>query len=318
MRAEALIPMILLMTACTATEPPAHFLGQTEWKRVSLVAEASEPLLAIHVAQGEQVEAGQLLAQLDPARAAARLTQASAEQARASAALEEALNGTRSETLASARAELASLRATQEETRREQVRVGDLVSRGLAAASERDRVEAAAARAAAAVAAAQARLEELLHGTRTEQVAQAEAALTVAEAVRVQVELDVQRLTLRAPRAGRVDALPFIVGDHPPLGATLVTLLVGDAPYARIYVPAAQRATLAPGRPFSTTIAGVDGALQGQLREIASEPAFTPYFALTGEDASQLVYRAEITLALPPGMTLAAGLPLQATLRDAQ
>ncbi|MDV3443958.1 hypothetical protein R0G64_31825, partial [Pseudomonas otitidis] len=37
------------------------------------------------------------------------------------------------------------------------------------------------------------------------------------------------RLTLRAPRDARVDALPYKPGDQPPAGAELASLLVGEA-----------------------------------------------------------------------------------------
>ena len=36
--------------------------------------------------------------------------------------------------------------------------------------------------------------------------------------------------------------------------------------------------------------------LDGKVRSIASDASFTPYYALTGDDASRLVYRAEVLL----------------------
>jgi HlyD family secretion protein len=46
------------------------------------------------------------------------------------------------------------------------------------------------------------------------------------------------------------------------------------------------------------------------LRSIRSEPSFTPYYALAGDDASRLVYAAE--LLLDSGADLPAGLPVTA------
>ena len=43
---------------------------------------------------------------------------------------------------------------------------------------------------------------------------------------------------------------------------------------------------------------------------IRSEPVFTPYYALVGEDAARLSYLAEIQLGADAA-TLPAGLPLQ-------
>ncbi len=46
---------------------------------------------------------------------------------------------------------------------------------------------------------------------------------------------------------------------------------------------------------------------------IRSEPVFTPYYALVGEDATRLSYLAEVALA-PDQADLPAGLPVQVEL----
>ena len=90
-----------------------------------------------------------------------------------------------------------------------------------------------------------------------------------------------------------------------------MSLLVGDAPYARVFVPAPRRVGLNPGARFSVQVEGVASPFTATLRSISSEPSFTPYYALTGDDASRLVYRAE--LVLEGGADLPAGLPVTAT-----
>ncbi len=49
---------------------------------------------------------------------------------------------------------------------------------------------------------------------------------------------------MRAPRAGRVDALPYKLGERPPAGA-VVRRARGEAPYARVFVPEPVRARIA-------------------------------------------------------------------------
>jgi HlyD family secretion protein len=121
---------------------------------------------------------------------------------------------------------------------------------------------------------------------------------------------------VRAPRAGIVDALPFKPGDQPAQGAELVSLLVGDAPYARVFVPTALRATLGEDDRFLVRIEGIERAFPAHLRSIRSEPSFTPYYALAGDDASRLVYRAELLLEGDGVTDLPAGLPLTAVPDD--
>ena len=114
-----------------------------------------------------------------------------------------------------------------------------------------------------------------------------------------EIELVQTRYALRAPRAGTIDALPFELGDRPPLGASTARIAVGAQPYVRVFVPASRRAAVHVGDRFDIRLTGVRETLQGRLREVAKEPAFTPYYALVGDDASKLVFRAEIDAAMP-------------------
>jgi HlyD family secretion protein len=135
----------------------------------------------------------------------------------------------------------------------------------------------------------------------------ASATVEGAKADLEHVQLTLQRLEVRAPRAGRVDALPYRLGDQPPPGAALVSMLVGDAPYARVYIPEPWRASLGVGQHMQVSVDGVTKPFDAVVRSIRSEPGFTPYYALSGEDASRLSYRAELVLQgnvanLPPGL----------------
>jgi len=85
-------------------------------------------------------------------------------------------------------------------------------------------------------------------------------------------------------------------------------MLVGASPYARIYVPQPLRAGVQVGDEARVFVAGRKDALPGRVRMIRSEPVFTPYYALTGEDAARLSYLAEISLDTQAA-DLPAGLP---------
>ena len=59
-------------------------------------------------------------------------------------------------------------------------------------------------------------------------------------------------------------------------------------------------------------VQGVASAFEATLRSLRSDPAFTPYYALSGADASRLAYRAELVLSGDAAAKLPAGLPAQA------
>ena len=312
-RARWLAPalMVLALAACKA-EPDTRLLGTLEWDRIAVPAEASEPILSLAVREGERVKAGQVLLTLDGARMQSRVAQAQSAVSQQEALLSERMHGARIEQIDAARAAEASARASLVEAERQYTRQAELAQRQLVARSALDAARAARDRAGAQLRAAQAQTLELTRGTRAEQVTQAEAALATARAALHELRLSQQRLVVRAPRDGRVDALPFKAGDQPPQGAAVASLLVGDAPYARVFVPESQRVALREGQRFQIHVQGREGAIAATLRSIAREPSFTPNYALTGDDASRLVYRAELLLDAEAGAGLPAGLPVQA------
>jgi HlyD family secretion protein len=311
-RCAALVGALVALGGCQRNRAPAPLLGSLEWDRIGIAAEVSEPIIAIAVKEGDSVVAGTLLLELDARRADAQLAQAQAEQHRAEAALAELAHGARSETIAATRAELARTQVVLTDTQRERARAGDLRSKGLNAQVDLDRADTAMRSARAAATAAQARLEELTHGTRAETLDQAEATLVAASAHAQELRLTRERLSVRAPATARVDALPFKLGDQPPKGATVVSLLAGEAPYARLFVPEAQRAGLKAGAKLRVRVEGVATPFEATVVRLASEAAFTPYYALSGDDASRLSWRAEAQLSGDAAKSLPAGLPVQA------
>ncbi len=302
---------VCLLAACSKTPEPV-LLGTLEWDRISLPAEASEPVLELDVAEGAQVKAGDRLLRLDDRRGQARLAQAVAEQTQTEARLSELMHGARPEELDAARAAVAGAEAGQIEAQKQYARQADLAAKQLVARATLDTFRATLDRSTAALVSAHAQLDALLHGTRAEQVGQADAAMQAAKSAAETLRLSLAKLDVRAPRDGRVDALPFKPGDQPPVGASVASLLVGAAPYARVFVPSDLRASLREGHKFVLRVKGVDHDLHAHLRSIASEASFTPYYALTGDDASRLVYRAELLLDDAEAANLPAGLPLEA------
>jgi HlyD family secretion protein len=298
------------LAGCSGSGKPA-LLGTLEWDRISVPAEASERVLRLEVSEGAQVKAGDLLLRLDGQRMDARLAQAQAIVEQSRARLSELIHGARSEQLDASRAELASARASRVEAAQQHARMVELSKKQLVARSSLDAARAGLDRSTARVAAAEAQLLELTQGTRPEQISQAQAALAAALASLEELRLSRSHLEIRAPRAGRVDALPFKAGDQPPVGASVASLLVGSAPYARVFVPTSSRVGMREGQKFLVRVQGSDHDLHATLRSIAHEPSFTPYYALTGDDASRLVYRAEMVLTDPEAGSLPAGVPVQ-------
>ncbi|MCW8808285.1 MAG: HlyD family efflux transporter periplasmic adaptor subunit [Rhodanobacter sp.] len=306
------VALVVLAAAVLAgcRKEPVQALGTLEYDRITLPAPVAERIVAIDVREGERVRAGQTLLQLNPAQTRAGLAAAEAQAQQQREVLAELVNGPRVENIAQARANLTAAEAQAREARAYYLRLQSLKTQNYVAADALDRARAAAGAADGQVAAARAALDELRHGTRPEQIAQGRAALAAAVA---QVEADrvlLGKLHVVAPRAGRVDSLPYRLGDQAPVGAPLAILLVGDAPYARIYVPEQQRANVHVGDALRVFVDGRDKPYAGRVRMLRSEPDFTPYYALIGDDAARLSYLGEVSLGTDAA-TLPAGLPVR-------
>jgi HlyD family secretion protein len=311
-RKSLLVAVVATTLAGCKSSDPSMLLGTLERERVTVTAQAAERITRIDVAEGDEVHAGDPILSLDPRRSEAHIEQARAEVARSESALAELRNGTRIELIDAARANLNGSQASAANARRERDRLAEIRKRGLIAQATLDSAETALRNANAQRDAAHATLAQLLNGSRIEDIEQAEGSLASARAIVDQLELDRARYDVIAPRDGRIDALPFKLGDQPPPGAVVVSLLSGPV-YARVYVPASQRNQIRTGSSCTVTVTGLDKSFVAHVRSIRSDPAFTPYFALTGDDASRLAYRAELVLDAPGAATLPAGIPTQAS-----
>lgn len=301
------------VVGCTPSQPQA--LGTLEYDRITVPSPVAERIVAVEVREGERVAEGQPLLRLDRIRVAAVTDAARADEARGRAALAELEAGPRQEAIDRARATLAAAGAQARDANAYYRRVQPLGARQLVAAAEVDRARAAASQAGAQAAAARAALDELRHGTRAEQIAQGEAAARAASAQVVAQQATLDKLVVVAPRAARIDSLPYRLGDQAPVGAPLAILQVGDAPYARIYVPEPLRAGVAVGARVRVHVDGRAEALSGTVRMIRSEPTYTPYYALIGDDAARLSYLAEVALGADAA-DLPAGLPVRVSFEE--
>jgi HlyD family secretion protein len=302
----------LAMSAC-ANDTADQLMGTLERDRLELIAEASEPIVEVAVKEGDTVAVGTTLLRLNSATAQARLDQATAAVILAERRLAELVEGPRSQEILEARAALESAISLERTAMNEFERVDELVERRLFSQSQLDVARAQRDSAVSMHKQASARLNLLLEGTRREALEQAEAELKGAVAALSELKTSLARHTVIAPRSGQIEALPFKLGERPPVGAPIVVMLAEGAPYARIYIPETRRAQFAPGAKVHVRVDGSERDYAGVARFISSNAQFTPYYALTQDDRSRLSYLAEIDLPESEAAMLPTGIPVQVT-----
>lgn len=183
---------------------------------VNLSPKSAGVVQKLYVEQGDKVEAGQTIAQMDSATLQAELMQARASLAQAEANVAQVRSGSRSETIAQAQSNVAQAEAQVREAQARLDLANDRVRRNQSLADEgaisRDRLDevlsesqrarATVEQAQASVREARQRLAELQTGSRPEEIAQAEAQVLEARG-RVQgVETRIDDTVVTAPFAG--------------------------------------------------------------------------------------------------------------------
>lgn len=310
LNANVIAMLVVLMAAgCERSDVPA-LVGTLERDRVTIPAELSEPIVRIHVHEGDAVSGGDVILELDDARASAERDRLAALANAWKRRVDELVRGPRKESIREARARLAAAEGQRQAAQHEYARVSALHAESLASEAALDAARAARDARQGEHDAARASLEALLEGTTIEELDQARAQLDAAQAALRAQELLIARLTVTAPRDARIEALPYRQGAQPPRGADVVVLLASGAPHARVYIPVAWRASFTEGAPVSVNVPGF-GSYAGRVRWVSSDAAFTPYFALTEHDRDRISHVAEITLLDDAANDLPAGLPVE-------
>lgn len=236
----------------TATLQPATdsattrtFSGLIKATRTSEIGfKRSGRVEAIAVQTGQRVRAGELLARLDVQQSLADLEQARASLQAAEAQLAEAIAGPRAETIAAARAQVADSDAEVKLWTARVARHQDLlVSRAVSAQEYDDsrfQLEAAVSRRDRV----QRQLDELLAGTRTEQIAVFRAGVAQWSASVKRLEVEVEDSDLRAPYDSLISHRYFDEGVVVPPGVAILRLVEHQSVEAWIGLPSTAIARL--------------------------------------------------------------------------
>jgi HlyD family secretion protein len=127
------------------------------------------------------------------------------------------------------------------------------------------------------------------------------------------LQIDRERHSAFAPASGVVDSLLFEVGERPARGQPMAILLSGGQVYARVFIPESMRVLVSPGTKARVFVDGLAEPLDGRVRWVATESAFTPYFALTEHDRGRLSFAAKVDI-LDSDRRLPDGVPVEVEL----
>lgn len=289
---------------------------------VQISPQVSGSVVEVLVTDNQRVEAGQVLARIDPATFQARLDQALANAQALDAAiravddralLEQALIAQKAAGVSSALADSSRAKADLD-------RYDSLAHQGWVSQQKVQTSRAGASQSAAAVASAQAALEaerrtaQSLGSAKAQTIAQAAAA----HAAVAQARLDLDRTTLRAPVGGVIGARAVRPGQLVQPGVSLMSVVPLGQSYIVANFKETQVSRLRIGQPVEIKAdAFGKQALRGKVDSFA--PATGQEFALIPvENAvgnfTKITQRLPVKIAVDPskyGVALRPGLSVE-------
>jgi len=328
---------------------PYEWSGTVEAHTISLGSRAGGRIAQVLVKEGDRVKPGDVILRLEPGDWPAQREQAEAQLAMAQATLDKLQAGARPEEIAAAKARADSAQAMLQETtagaRSEEVataqarldgqqvavdkaqkdaeRLHKLAGAGAAIPADVDNADLAVRAAIAQRDALTHQLDELRHGARREQVAQAAAraaevraseqlvtAGSRVEDIRVaeaqvqgaqgkvdQIKAMIDELAIKAPADARVEALDLRPGDLIAPSATAVTLVEDDQLYVRIYVPEIQLGHVHIGATVAIRVDSFpDETFPGVVQHINSVGEYSPRNLQTADERADQMFATRIGL----------------------
>jgi HlyD family secretion protein len=323
----------LALTACRERAPADHIRvsGYVEATEVRVAPEVGGRLIELKVAEGDRVNPGDVVAQLDTADIALALQRAAAERLAADAQLRLLVAGAREEDIrqaeaqhAAAEADLAASRQELASAERDLQRFEALLASNSGAEKPRDdaatrrnvtrdRVRAGEQR----VRAAAETVARLKAGARREEIDAARARLAGVDAQIATLEKAQRDATVISPASGLVTQKLADEGELLAPRTPIVVVANLDEVWANVYVdePLVPRVTLGQAATVFTDAGGP--GIDGTVTFISPKAEFTPRNVQTAEERSKLVFRVKITLKNDTGV-LKQGMPVEAEIRFAK
>lgn len=296
----------------SAHDPLAAFSlsGNVDVHQVELAFRVTGKIAELKVDEGDAVQTGAVLAQLDRVPFENDVAAAAADLAGVRAQLNKATRGNRVEEIAQARASVREREVELANNRVQLKRLQELVAKSLVNRQQVDDAEALVRGGEAKLASAKEQLTLMTRGSRIEDIEVQQASLEAAEARLAKAKTSLDDATLRAPSAGIIAVRAREVGAIVQSGQTVYTLLLNDPVWIRAYVPQPRLGRIKPGMNVKVEIDSMPGKqYDGVVGFISSEAEFTPKNVQTEQVRDDLVYRVRI-VAKDPDNVLRQGMPV--------
>lgn len=288
---------------------PIVLSGTVDAHEVDLSFQVGGRILRLDSDEGKAVQAGEILAELDPRDLELTLARARAQAVSAEKALAVLKAGSRIQDVQAAAAALSQAEADLRFARTQQERTAKLVADHFAPPQQLDTVNDQLEVAAAKVEQARQSLSLLREGARKEDIARASADFDAAKALVATAEQQLSYARLASSVAGIVSVRLAEQGQNVAAGQPVFRVAELDRPWVRVYLDEKDLPRVKLGQAAQVEVDGLPGRVfTGHLAFISPEAEFTPKTVETRALRVDLVYRATIDVDNAAGQ-LKIGMP---------
>jgi HlyD family secretion protein len=304
--------------------------GSVEATETQVSAEVAGRIRDLRVAEGDRVNQGDLLAQLDTTDVELQMQRARAERDAADAQLRLLRAGSRREDIrqaeAQAQAFAAEMTAADAELTSAELdlqRYASLLAANAGSVKQRDdaqaRVDVARQRQRAAsdrVRAARETVTRLRNGARPEEIQAARARVAASDAQLATLQQNLEYARVVAPVGGVVTQKLAELGELMAPRVPLVVITDLDHAWANLFVPEPMIPRIKLGESAQIFTDAGGAPIDGKVTYVSPRAEFTPRNVQTQDERSKLVYRIKVSVdnragVLKPGMPVDAELSVQ-------
>ena len=294
-----------------------HLFGNVDIRQIQLAFHDSGRIQRLLVEEGQRVQRGELLAELDAARYEAAVAQAGAQVAAQREVLARLVAGSRPEEIGEAKARVKATEAVLKEAEVTHRRARILAEPKYVSQQQLDSAEAKLNNARANLDREQQALTLAIKGPRQEDIEAARAQLKVYEAALQRAQEELADTRLYAPEEAIVQDRILEPGDMASPQTPVFTLALDNPIWVRAYVSEPDMGKIAPGMQAEVrTDSYPNKTYRAWIGFISPTAEFTPKQVETTELRSKLVYRLRVYVCNPEnelrlGMPADVLIPLQ-------
>jgi HlyD family secretion protein len=308
-RLGCILAVPILLVSCSRPDRNS-VQGYVEGEFVYIASPLAGALESLDVERGASVKAGDPLFSLESIAEKAVRDEAERRLAQARATLEDARKGKRPSEIASIEAQLKQAREALTLSERELARLEPLLRDAAVAVVDYDRARSTRDQDRQRVARLEAELQTARLGSRSDQIAAAEAYVRGQEAALTKAEWELSQKRQVAPQAGVVFDRFYREGEWVAAGRPVVALLPPQNIKVRAFVPEPQLSAVHQGDRIGVSVDGQRDPFIGTVSFISPRAEFTPPVIYSQESRGKLVFMIEAVFDSQTAANLHPGQPV--------